>query len=94
VNPGPIEMNQPQNLAVGSNNVLRHKTSLLEQIANRSDVGSSSVDGAFQNNNRFDDILNSNASDVCILILIFCIYILYLIINTSIKSNNYLKYLN
>lgn len=63
VNPGPIEMNQPQNLAVGSNNVLRHKTSLLEQIANRSDVGSSSVDGAFQNNNRFDDILNSNASD-------------------------------
>jgi len=63
VNPGPFEMNQPQNLAVGSNNVLRHKTSLLEQIANRSDVGGSSVDGVFQNSSRFDDILNSNASD-------------------------------
>jgi pumilio RNA-binding family len=52
-----LEMNQ--NLAVGSNNVLRHKTSLLEQIVNRSDAGSS-VDGVFQNNNRFDDIISNN----------------------------------
>jgi len=56
LSPGP-EMNQ--NLAVGSNNVLRHKTSLLEQIVNRSDAGSS-VDGVFQNNNRFDDIISNN----------------------------------
>ena len=68
-----LEMNQ--NLAVGSNNVLRHKTSLLEQIVNRSDAGSS-VDGVFQNNNRFDDIISNNnitttsapiTADVCIL---------------------------
>jgi len=53
-------MNQPTNLAVGSNNVLRHKTSLLEQIVNRSDAGSS-VDGVFQNS-RYDDIISNNSA--------------------------------
>ncbi|OUM69359.1 hypothetical protein PIROE2DRAFT_19667, partial [Piromyces sp. E2] len=58
LSPGPLEMNQPASLAVGNNNGLRHKASLLEQIVNRSDAGSS-VDGVFQNN-RFDDILSNN----------------------------------
>lgn len=60
LSPG-LELNQPANLAVGNNNGLRHKTSLLEQIVNRSDAGSS-VDGVFQNNNRFDDIIANNTT--------------------------------